>query len=95
MSDSTQAEQPYPDLDALLRTYLAGLRSGYMSVLTSRFGATEAAAYHYVGHIIEAVMSDPLARNCAVDVARAAYLDDPSLMPPGHKVSIDITGCAE
>jgi hypothetical protein len=76
---------PGPTLeDALLRVYIAGLGSGYISALV-QIGLPHDAAKHMAGHVLASIVADPLPRNAAVESAMAAFHADPSWkqMAPG------------
>lgn len=69
---------PGPTLeDALLRVYIAGLGSGFMSGLVNT-GASRPVAEHVAFHFLEGLTADPIPRNIAVEAAQAAFYDDPS-----------------
>ncbi|GAB3853733.1 hypothetical protein GCM10028801_06870 [Nocardioides maradonensis] len=93
MTGSGADELPY-DVDALMRVYTTALSAGYSSAL-SNMGLPLPLAFHNARHLVEAVMSDPIARNHAVDVAIARYLDDSTRMPPADQgvIPLHVKGC--
>ncbi len=66
--------------EKILRTYLAGFGSGYLSALGAT-GVPIPLANNLTNQLQKSVLDDPIARNAQVDCAIAAFHNNPDLMP--------------